>query len=340
MKIDQSQPVLAKNKIRASRNKTMTITPDEGAELIKETVTLAKKASTEDFAGKIIYQDIFSCTDFLPSAFIDLLIVDPPYNLNKQFSETKFSKTTSEKYEQWLESWLHKILHCLKPESSIYVCCDWQSSHSVQTVLQKYFIVRNRITWEREKGRGAAANWKNCAEDIWFCTMSNNYYFDVESVKINKRVIAPYRDQSGAPKDWQETDAGNFRLTYPSNLWTDISIPFWSMAENTDHPTQKPEKLIAKLILASSKQNDFVFDPFVGSGTTCVTAKKLGRRFSGVEIEALYCQLAMKRLRQAENDQEIQGYHDGCFWERNSMQEQKKSKKRTINSEIPVLFHE
>lgn len=126
---------------------------------------------------------------------------------------------------------------------------------------------------------GAKANWKNCSEDIWFATMSNEYHFDVDAVKLKRKVIAPYRDKEGAPKDWDESEDGNYRLTFPSNLWTDITLPFWSMPENTDHPTQKPEKLIAKLILASSQVGDLVFDPFMGSGTTCVVAKKLGRNF-------------------------------------------------------------
>ena len=107
-------------------------------------------------------------------------------------------------------------------------------------------------------------------------------------------------------------------MTAPSNLWTDISVPFWSMPENTAHPTQKPEKLIAKLILASSDENDFVFDPFLGSGTTAVTAKKLSRQFSGIEKEKEYALVALKRLEMAERNAEIQGFKDGCFWERNT----------------------
>jgi site-specific DNA-methyltransferase (adenine-specific) len=201
--------------------------------------------------------------------------------------------------------------------------------------------VRNRITWEREKGRGATSNWKNCSEDIWFCTMSEEYFFDVEAVKLKRKVIAPYRHLSGEPKDWEETTNGNYRLTHPSNLWTDISIPFWSMPENTDHPTQKPEKLIAKLILASSKPGDFVFDPFFGSGTTCVVAKKLKRNFSGVEQETEYCQMAVKRLDRVESDDIIQGYHDGYFWERNSLVDQKQSKIAKKDQETTAgLFNE
>lgn len=107
-------------------------------------------------------------------------------------------------------------------------------------------------------------------------------------VMLKRRVLAPYRDREGKPKDWMEDKNGNYRLTYPSNLWTDITVPFWSMPENTDHPAQKPEKLLAKIILASSQEGDFVFDPFLGSGTTSVVAKKLKRQYCGVEIDETY----------------------------------------------------
>ncbi|MPN29971.1 hypothetical protein SDC9_177428 [bioreactor metagenome] len=147
--------------------------------------------------------------------------------------------------------------------------------------------------------------------------MSNDYYFNVENVKLKRKVIAPYKID-GKPKDWEATEDGNFRLTHPSNIWNDITIPFWSMPENTEHPTQKPEKLVAKIILASSKQNDIVFDPFLGSGTTSVVAKKLKRKYVGIELDEIYCCLAEKRLELAEHDKTIQGYSDGCFWDRNS----------------------
>lgn len=84
----------------------------------------------------------------------------------------------------------------------------------------------------------------------------------MEDVKLKRRVIAPYRREDGSPKDWDKQEQGNYRLTHPSNLWTDLTVPFWSMPENTDHPTQKPEKLLAKIILASSNPGELVLDPF------------------------------------------------------------------------------
>src|SRR5690606_31967917 len=130
---------------------------------------------------------------------------------------------------------------------------------------------------------------------------------------------------NGKPKDWKINNGKKTRDTFPSNIWNDITIPFWSMPENTDHPTQKPEKLLAKIILASSDKNDFIFDPFAGSGTAAVAAKKLGRNFCGVEINTEYCCMALKRLEAADDNNSIQGFDDGVFWERNSMKNFKKN---------------
>ena len=245
--------------------------------------------------------------------------MDPPYNLNKRFGSKKFSRRPVDEYTDWLNVLFTNIIPLLKKKATVYICGDWLTSISIFTVASNFFTVRNRITWEREKGRGALSNWKNASEDIWFCTVSEQYTFNVDDVKLRRRVIAPYRHADGKPKDWEKTSTGNFRDTHPSNLWTDITIPFWSMPENTDHPTQKSEKLIAKLVLASSNPGDVIFDPFLGSGTSSVVAKKLGRQFCGIEIEEEYALLAEKRLALANTDGSIQGYTDRVFWERNML---------------------
>jgi site-specific DNA-methyltransferase (adenine-specific) len=279
---------------------------------------VSSAASLDTVLDTTLHQDCVSAIAHLPDYSVDLLIVDPPYNRRKNYNGSVFNPRSPASYRTWAESWLCPLKRLLKPAASLYVCADWESSAVLYPVLAQHFVVQNRITWEREKGRGAKANWKNASEDIWFCTVSNTYTFNLEAVKMKRKVMAPYRDRSGTPKDWQDTHQGRFRLTHPSNLWTDISVPFWSMPENTDHPTQKPEKLIAKLVLASSHSGDVVLDPFLGSGTTSVVAKKLDRRYIGIEIEEDYCCLAEKRLAIAERDRRIQGYVEGCFWERNS----------------------
>lgn len=310
-------------KKRAPRNRTITLTPEEIEHYQAGLVQLSGPAEVSEIENKTINQDLFAILDYLPPSFVDLLFIDPPYNLTKSFGSTTFKQRSIEEYKVWFESWFPKLLRILKPTASVYICGDWRSSAAIHQVAEKYLVIQNRITWEREKGRGAKTNWKNCSEDIWFCTVSKDYVFNVEAVKLRRRVIAPYKDEHSRPKDWIKSATGNFRITYPSNMWTDLTVPFWSMPENTDHPTQKPEKLLAKVILASSRPGDMVFDPFLGSGTTSVVAKKLGRRYSGVEIDSTYCCLTEKRLALAEHDKTIQGYEDGVFWERNSLPAQK-----------------
>ena len=311
-------------KAQAPNNRTLTVSDAEREEykknlLFPENSTLSATMIT----NKILCGDLFAVLDGLPSECADLLIIDPPYNLDKNFNGMKFSKTGDDAYLDYLASWFPRLLCTLKPNGSVYLCGDWKSTFCLYQIMRDYTIIRNRIIWQREKGRGAKANWKNACEDIWFGTKSNEYYFDIDAVKQKRRVLAPYRD-NGNPKDWQETSEGNFRLTHPGNFWDDISVPYWSMPENTEHPTQKPEKLIAKLILASCAPGGLVLDPFAGSGTTAVVAKKLGRRYMGIEINHEYCCLAEKRLALAETNTAIQGYCDGVFWERNTFGLQKR----------------
>ena len=313
--------------IRAPGNRTLTLSDEEFERYRSSLQRVASPVIVDRIYDKLFCQDIFSALPFLPDGCVDLLFADPPYNLTKKFNTRRFKKISVDDYTEWLDSWLSQIVRLLKPTASVYICGDWESSAAIHRVGEKYFIPRNRITWEREKGRGAKSNWKKCSEDIWFFSVSDDYYFDVDSVMLKRQVIAPYTDSNGTPKDWIESDDGRFRITHPSNLWTDLTVPYWSMPENTDHPTQKPEKLLAKIILASSKSGDLVFDPFNGSGTTTVVAKKLGRQYLGVESEEIYCCYAQKRLDLADENRTIQGYADGVFWERNTFSMQNKQRK-------------
>lgn len=327
-------------KKRAPKNKTIYLTEEDEKELsakifyfnnnsIYNLVNKEKnkifdlntnqKLNKEFIKNKTFCANFFEIIDYFPNEIFDLIILDPPYNISKKFDIIHFKEKDENEYKFYFENIIKKIYPLLKIDGTIYVCCEWRTSYPIYEVLKKYFKIKNRITWEREKGRGAKNNYKNCSEDIWFATKSNNYYFDVEKIKLKRKVLAPYKI-NGIPKDWSNEGKLKFRLTYPSNFWTDITVPFWSMSENTDHPTQKPEKLIAKLILASTKPEDFVFDPFLGSGTTSVVCKKLGRNYCGIEISELYAKITEKRLKLAEHDKNIQGYYEGFFWERNTYQ--------------------
>ena len=208
----------------------------------------------------------------------DLIFADPPYDW------------PFEKHEAWIEA----ASVVLRPGGSIYVCGDWRLSGTLQALLGRHFEIRNRITWKRDKGRGASKNWKAAMEDVWYA-VKRGADFTFNLVKWKKPVIAPYR-VDGKPKDWVEEDGERYRMTHPSNMWTDLCVPFWSMPENTEHPWQKPEKLVERILEASSRPGDLVIDPFLGSGTTAVVARRLGRRCLGFELDPDWVRVALKRL--------------------------------------------
>ncbi len=296
----------------SDRNKTLFITDELIKTYQNKFVVLDKPINNIDkIVNKTILGDSLKVLKNIPSESVDLIITDPPYNIEKKFNEKSFKKMTDTDYRQWLDIWIKELRRIIAPHGSIYVCCDWTSSPLIYDALKKYFVLKNRITWEREKGRSSQNNWKNNIEDIYFATVTDEYTFNLKDVMVKKSVLAPYKDAEGNAKDWFVEDGEKFRLTAPSNVWTDITIPYWSMAENTEHPTQKPEKLIAKLILASSNSNDIIFDPFLGSGTTSVVAKKLNRKYIGIEIDKGFASLAEKRLESAST--KIQGYNGQYF---------------------------
>ena len=311
---------------KALRNKTLD------REISENDVYLARCKSASDLTEIPEPKNITVCGDAdmalanLPKEYFDLIIADPPYNLYKNFHGESFSKMSVDGYTEYTRSWLERVAPLLREGGSIYVCCDWQTSMIIGSVLSEFFTVQNRITWQREKGRGALRNWKNGLEDIWFATKGKGYKFNLDRVKIRRRVLATYRE-NGVAKDWENGEGGAYRDTCPSNFWDDITVPFWSMPENTDHPTQKPEKLIAKLILASSDEGDMILDPFLGSGTTSVVAKKLGRSYVGIEKNPTYCSWAEERLERAEADKRIQGYDGERFYERHSAIDKKDKNK-------------
>lgn len=305
---------------KSKRNKTIDFSPSDAPRGLKEKILTVENNLTElpTIINHQIVGDSFKVMAQLPKNCVDLALVDPPYNLTKHYDGLNFNQRSQEKYQEFTRQWIQQLLPLLKETASVYVFSDWQTSILLAPILNQYFVIKNRITWQREKGRGANSNWKNGDEDIWFLTRKkDDYTFNVNNVKMRRRVLAPYK-LNGKARDWQENEQGRFRDTFPSNFWDDISIPYWSMPENTGHPTQKPEKLLAKLILASSNHDDLIFDPFSGSGSSLVTAKKLGRQYLGIEQSEKYVLWGQYRLERADFDKRIQGYTDGVFWERNT----------------------
>ena len=272
-------------------NKTIRLTSKEKG---SDVPTLPKKITTSG----IFHGEIIQGLNTLPKNYFHLIVADPPYNSGRDFGNDS-DKQTEDEYREWVYQWVALLPKVLKSDGSLYICCDWRQSSLYEKALRSAgFSILNRITWKRDKGRGASKNWKQNMEDIWFAVLDKKKYtFNLEDVKIPKKVIAPYKE-NGKPKDWYlKADGSAERMTHPSNIWTDMTVPFWSMPENTEHPTQKPENLIERIILASSNPGDRILDLFSGSGTTSVVAKRLGRKFIGIEMNPDYVRLGLKRLQ-------------------------------------------
>lgn len=281
---------------------------------------------TESQQVRIINESWENSSNYIQENSIDLFFCDPPYFISGKKSENEEIDQNSgdrqdwdrqweniDDYLSWTERWMRLMFAQLKPNGSAYICISWEHSGKFHQLLEKVgFKIQNRITWKRDKGRGSRTNWKNMHEDVWFVTKhATDYVFNVDSVMVEKEVVAPYRDAEGNPKDWYETEDGRkVRMTYPGNLWTEYTVPFWSMKEVRSyaktkktpenelpkHNTQKPKDLVKRCIMASSNEDALIIDYFSGSGTTAIASKELKRRFIGFEISPLCVKMAIKRL--------------------------------------------
>jgi len=182
-----------------------------------------------------------NCLEFIkkiPENSIDVIITDPPYGIN---------------YDKWDKlnlKWIKETSRILKENGSVWCFCGWSHVEKVKKEMEKYFILRNWIIWDRIKGRGAKYNFISTREDILWLTKSDNYIFNKQSSNIKKKTGG----MGLKNKDM-------YRKL--SNVWTDISpIVPWSK-EKVNHPSQKPLKLIERIIEVSSNKNNIILDPFI-----------------------------------------------------------------------------
>jgi len=256
--------------------------------------------------------DCLNSSKYIADESVDLFFLDPPYYIsgskkknldlvNGDRNDWDRQWENKADFYVWTRNWMKLMFKQLKQTGSAYICISWEHSGSFQNILENVgFKVRNRITWKRDKGRGSKNNWKSIHEDIWFVTKSNDYTFNVDEVMERKEVIAPYRDSEGNPKGWKLENGKPIRYTHPGNLWTEFTVPFWSMKEvrsyakskrsknnkYSKHNTQKPLSLVNKCITASSNVGDLVADYFVGSGTTAIAAINCERKAIVMDVNS------------------------------------------------------
>jgi len=216
----------------------------------------------------------------LPDNSIDLVCTDPPYNLGKDYGNNIDWKQWHE-YEKFTLNWLSESRRVLKPTGSIYVFMGVKFISRLYLTLQELgFHFNGWITWHYTQGMGRTRGFSPRHEDILYFTKSDRFIFNLDDVRIPQKYYRKRNNMQGAN---------------PGDVWQ-FSHIHYSNPERVAHPTQKPEALMKRIILASSNKGDVVLDPFVGSGTTCVVANFLKRKWIGFDINPEYIEISKQRV--------------------------------------------
>jgi len=229
----------------------------------------------------------------IPNLSIDLIFADPPFNIGKQFAEFEDKWPSEKEYVLWCEQWLELCIAKLKPAGSIYVMASTQSMPYLDFFLRERITIKSRIVWSYDSsGVQAKKYYGSMYEPIIFGVKNENRYtFNLDAIKVEaktgaRRKLIDYRKAVPTQYNTQKV---------PGNVWEFPRVRY-RMDEYEEHPSQKPESLLTRIILASSNKGDVVLDPFSGTFTTSAVAKKLGRKSIGIELQEEYVKIALRRL--------------------------------------------
>ncbi len=217
----------------------------------------------------------------LEDASVDLIVADPPYNLGKDYGNNRDLKAWHE-YEEFTRQWVTQAVRILKPSGSIYIFMGVRFISKLFLLLEERFHLNFNgwITWHYTQGMGRKIGFSPRHEDVLYFTKTTDFVFNLDEVRVPQKYYRARNNMQGAN---------------PGDVWQFSHVHYCS-AERENHPTQKPEALLERIIKASSNVGDLVLDPFVGSGTTCKVAEVLGRRWIGIDINQEYIAMSQKRL--------------------------------------------
>lgn len=217
----------------------------------------------------------------MDTASVDLIIADPPYNLGKNYGNNHDIRGFRE-YLQFSETWLQEAHRILAPHGTIYVFMGFRFISYLYDILDQrlgmYF--NSWITWHYTQGMGRTRGFSPRHDDILMFTKTENFRFELDSVRVPQKYFRERNNMAGAN---------------PGDVWA-FSHVHYSNPERENHPTQKPEALVARMVLASTKEGDIVLDPFFGSGTTPRVCQVLNRRCIAIDLNPEYAKLARRRL--------------------------------------------
>lgn len=247
--------------------------------------------------GQIYHADAIDVLNSLPNESIDLIFVDPPYNIGKNFAGRKDKWETDEDYLLWCYKWIDLCICKLKPYGSMYIMTSTQFMPYFDLYIRKSLYILSRIVWSYDSsGVQAKKYYGSLYEPILFCVKDkNDYTFNADQIMVEaktgaKRNLIDYRKNPPQPYKNEKV---------PGNVWNFNRVRY-RMDEYENHPSQKPISLLERIIKASSNEGDVVLDPFCGTFTTCFVAKQLGRKFIGVEIQEDYFKIGLRRLNLAD----------------------------------------
>jgi site-specific DNA-methyltransferase (adenine-specific) len=244
------------------------------------------------WVNQVFCEDALQGLARIPDGSIDLLLTDPPYNLGKDYGNGSDQQSV-EAYLAWTEQWIDKALPKLKANGSLYIFLTWRFAPEIFVMLKKRMTMMNEIIWDRRVPSmgGSTRSYSSVHDTIGFFVNRKDYYFDLDAVRIAYDA---------------ETKKARSRSIFVGAKWLEVGYnpkDLWSVSrlhrehpERADHPTQKPLEIIERMVKASCPPGGVVLDPFMGSGTTALAAKRLGRNYIGFELNPAYCDIIEARL--------------------------------------------
>jgi site-specific DNA-methyltransferase (adenine-specific) len=247
---------------------------------------------------KIIQGEALLVLSQIKDNSIDLIFADPPYNIGKKFGDFYDRWSSDYEYSQWCKEWIDCCIKKLKPNGSIYIMTSTQAMPYLDLHIREKLSIISRIVWHYDSSGVQAKNhYGSLYEPIIFAVKNpKNYTFNAEDIAVEAktgavRKLIDYRKTIPAPYNTKKI---------PGNAWFYPRVRY-RMEEYEQHPSQKPEVLLERIIRASSNEGDVVLDPFAGTFTTSAVAKKLGRKSIGIEMQTEYIKIGLRRLGISDN---------------------------------------
>lgn len=227
-----------------------------------------------------------NCIDVLKSisdCSIDLVVADPPYNVGKDYGNGS-DKQQFDNYISFTKQWLKECHRVLKTDGTIYIFVGFRFISYLYQILENDLKMNfvNWISWHYTQGIGKTKGFSPRHDDILMFSKSDKYVFNLDDIRIPQKFYRRINNMRGAN---------------PGDVW-EVSHIHYCQKNRQPHPTQKPEALIERMVLASSNEQDTVLDPFSGSGTTLRVCQQLNRNAIGIELNSEYVELTKERLNE------------------------------------------